>query len=178
MSPLSRRYALAAAAAIALAACGDKAKTEEPSTAPPAAPPAAAAPAPAGAVDPATATYDASLQVDISKMTRTANGLYFRDVVVGTGARADSGTTVSVNYTGWLPNGSKFDSSDGSPIEFPLGMHRVVDGWDQGLPGMKVGGKRQLVIPSSLGYGDAGRPPQIPGGAVMVFSVELMGVKK
>ena len=97
--------------------------------------------------------------------------------MVGTGARADSGKTVSVHYTGYLADGTMFETSTkGTPIEFPLGQGRVVQGWDQGLPGMKVGGKRQLVIPASLGYGEMGSGP-IPAGAIMVFTVELMGVK-
>lgn len=177
MFSLPRISSLAIGAAIVLAACGgDKPKTDTP-VAPPA--DAQAIPAPAAAADPAKTTFGAALNIDLSKMTHTANGLYYQDLVVGKGARADSGTTVSVHYTGYLTDGTMFETSTkGAPIEFLLGQGRVVQGWDQGLPGMKVGGKRQLVIPSSLGYGDMGSPPKIPAGAIMVFTVELMGVKK
>jgi FKBP-type peptidyl-prolyl cis-trans isomerase FkpA len=176
MSPLSRRRALALVATLTLAACGDKPKTDAPGTAPAAAPAAPAA-TPAAA-DPATATFAPALAIDVSKLTRTANGLYYQDLVVGKGARADSGATVSVHYTGYLADGTMFETSTkGTPIEFTLGQGRVVQGWDQGIPGMKVGGKRQLVIPPALGYGDMGQGP-IPAGAIMIFTVELMGVKK
>ena len=163
---------LAIATIIALSACsGEKPKPDADAPAP------AAAPAATGAADPATTTFAAALDVDLAKMTHTASGLYYKDLVVGTGARADSGKTVSVHYTGYLADGTMFETSTkGTPIEFPLGQGRVVQGWDQGLPGMKVGGKRQLVIPASLGYGDMGSGP-IPAGAIMVFTVELMGVK-
>jgi FKBP-type peptidyl-prolyl cis-trans isomerase len=173
MPSCPRFSALVLAAAVALAACGDKPKTDTP-VAPPA--DAQATPAPAAA-DPAMTTFAAALDVDLGKMTHTASGLYYKDLVVGTGARADSGKTVSVHYTGYLADGTMFETSTkGTPIEFPLGQGRVVQGWDQGLPGMKVGGKRQLVIPASLGYGDMSSGP-IPAGAIMVFTVELMGVK-
>ena len=177
MRSVTRLRSLALGTALVLAACsGDKPKTDEPATTPAAAP--AAAPAQPAVADPATATFAPALGVDLSKMTHTANGLYYHDLVVGKGARADSGTTVSVHYTGYLADGTMFETSTkGTPIEFPLGQGRVVQGWDQGLPGMKVGGKRQLVIPSSLGYGPTGQGP-IPGGAIMIFTVELIGVKK
>ena len=164
---------LAIGTAFILAACnGDKPKADAT-----VAPPANAQATPAPAADPATTTFAAALAVDLGRMTHTASGLYYKDLVVGTGARADSGKTVSVHYTGYLADGTMFETSTkGTPIEFPLGMGRVVQGWDQGLPGMKVGGKRQLVIPAALGYGDMGSGP-IPAGAIMVFTVELMGVK-
>jgi FKBP-type peptidyl-prolyl cis-trans isomerase FkpA len=101
------------------------------------------------------------------------------DEVVGTGAEAVNGLTVKVYYTGTLMNGKKFDSSRdrGDPFEFKLGASQVIKGWDQGVLGMKVGGKRKLTIPSDLGYGDRGSPPAIPGGAGLKFDVELLGVK-
>jgi len=98
------------------------------------------------------------------------------DLVVGTGAEAAAGDTLTVNYTGWLADGSQFDSSYGkAPYSFRLGTGAVIKGWDQGLPGMKVGGKRRLVIPPSLGYGSSGYGP-IPGNATLKFEVELLSI--
>ena len=111
--------------------------------------------------------------------TTTASGLKYQDVKTGTGAEATAGKTVSVHYTGWLTNGTKFDSSKdrGKPFDFPLGGGRVIKGWDQGVQGMKVGGVRKLTIPPNLGYGDRGAGGVIPPGATLVFEVELLGVK-
>lgn len=114
-----------------------------------------------------------SLGVDLSTMTRTSTGLYYRDITVGTGAVVQSGRTVGVYYQGWLPSGSRFDfRTSGAPYDFVLGTGNVIQGWHQGIAGMRVGGKRLLVIPASLGYGAAGRDP-IPPNAVMVFEVEV-----
>lgn len=106
------------------------------------------------------------------------------DTVVGTGKEATNGTTVTVNYTGWLyePNteskrGAQFDSSSGrAPFSFELGGGQVIPGWDQGVAGMKVGGKRTLIIPASLGYGSSGAGP-IPPNANLIFDVELLEVR-
>lgn len=100
------------------------------------------------------------------------------DLVVGTGAEAKDGDVVRVHYTGRLKkNGFQFDSSVGKePLQFTLGKGEVIKGWDQGVAGMKVGGKRKLTIPSKLGYGDAGSPPKIPGKSTLVFDVELLGI--
>ena len=105
--------------------------------------------------------------------------LQIEDVVVGTGAEAVKGKLVSVHYTGWLTDGKKFDSSKdrGQPFRFPLGRGQVIEGWDQGVQGMKVGGKRRLVIPPDLAYGATGVPPQIPPNSTLVFEVELLGVE-
>lgn len=100
------------------------------------------------------------------------------DEVVGTGAEAKEGDTVKVHYTGTLMNGKEFDSSrpKGTPFEFKLGTGAVIKGWDQGVVGMKVGGKRKLEIPAELGYGEHGQPPKIPGKAGLKFDVELLEV--
>lgn len=114
---------------------------------------------------------------------RTASGLRYIDERVGDGAEAKAGQTVSVHYTGWLfqngQKGAKFDSSRdrGQPFAFPLGAGRVIRGWDEGVAGMKVGGRRTLIIPPELGYGARGAGGVIPPNATLVFDVELLGVK-
>ena len=112
-------------------------------------------------------------------MVTTASGLQYRDDVIGSGPSPSPGQTVTVHYTGMLEDGTKFESSldRNQPITFQIGRGGVIKGWDEGLMTMKVGGKRHLVIPSSLGYGVAGRPPKIPPNATLVFDVELVGVK-
>ena len=109
----------------------------------------------------------------------TGSGLRYEDLVVGTGAEATPGSLVSVHYTGWLADGTKFDSSldAGQPFEFQLGTGGVIQGWDEGVAGMKVGGKRKLVVPSELGYGAQGAGGVIPPNAVLIFEVELLDVK-
>ncbi len=113
----------------------------------------------------------------MAEMT-TASGLVIDDLVTGEGAEAVAGLTVTVHYTGWLTNGSKFDSSKdrNDPFVFPLGMRHVIAGWDEGVQGMKVGGKRKLTIPPELGYGIRGAGGVIPPNATLVFEVELLGV--
>ena len=108
----------------------------------------------------------------------TASGLKYTDEVVGTGTTPQKGQTVTVNYTGTLENGKKFDSSfdHGKPADFKIGVGKVIKGWDEGLMTMKVGGKRRLVIPSKLGYGPEGTP-NIPGNSTLIFDIELLGVK-
>jgi FKBP-type peptidyl-prolyl cis-trans isomerase len=110
--------------------------------------------------------------------TKTSSGLQYWDVKVGTGAEAKQGSKVRVHYTGWLASGKKFDSSVGSqPFEFTIGRGEVIKGWDEGIAGMKVGGKRQLRIPPNLAYGDDGHPPQIPPNSTLTFDVLLVSVK-
>ncbi len=111
-------------------------------------------------------------------MTKTPSGLAYHDVKVGSGAVAQAGHSVSVQYTGWLPDGTKFDSSRdrNEPFEFALGAGQVIKGWDEGVAGMKIGGRRTLVIPPDLGYGPGGSGP-IPPNSTLVFDVELLGVK-
>lgn len=105
------------------------------------------------------------------------NGLQYIELHPGTGDEAKAGQKVSVHYTGWLTNGEKFDSSRdrGSPFQFGLGGGQVIRGWDEGVQGMKVGGRRKLIIPSEMGYGARGVGP-IPANATLVFVVELLGV--
>jgi len=109
----------------------------------------------------------------------TDSGLKYVDLVAGTGREATAGNQVSVHYTGWLTNGKKFDSSvdRNEPFSFPLGSGRVIKGWDEGVAGMKVGGKRKLTIPSQLGYGARGAGGVIPPNATLVFDVELLEVR-
>lgn len=125
----------------------------------------------------ATPKFAPALGVDLAAMTKTPSGLAYRDVKVGTGPVATAGRQVSVQYTGWLPDGTKFDSSRdrNAPFEFPLGGGRVIQGWDEGVAGMHVGGRRLLVIPPSLGYGPAGTGP-IPPNSTLVFDVELLKI--
>ena len=116
-------------------------------------------------------------------MTETPSGLQFEDTVIGTGASPASGQTCVMHYTGWLwVNGAKaakFDSSvdRGRPFECPIGNGRVIKGWDEGVATMKIGGKRTLLIPPQLGYGDRGAGGAIPPGATLLFEVELLGVR-
>jgi FKBP-type peptidyl-prolyl cis-trans isomerase FkpA len=112
-------------------------------------------------------------------MIKTATGLQYEDLVEGTGTAAKAGDSVEVHYTGWLTNGTKFDSSldRRSPFAFTLGAGRVIKGWDEGVAGMKVGGKRKLQIPAKLGYGDRGAGRVIPPGAELIFEVELLAIR-
>jgi FKBP-type peptidyl-prolyl cis-trans isomerase len=114
------------------------------------------------------------------KPVTTASGLKYWDTKAGTGATAENGKTVRVHYTGWLTNGTKFDSSvdRGQPFSFTLGKGMVIKGWDQGVAGMKVGGKRRLEIPPDLGYGPRGAGGVIPPNATLIFDVELLEVGK
>ncbi len=145
-------------ALVALATCSpesdDSATTETPAT----------TPEPVAEDTPAAADDVTELQIE--------------DVVVGTGDEAVKGTTVTVHYTGWLTDGTKFDSSvdSGQPFEFPLGAGYVIPGWDEGVAGMKVGGKRTLTIPPEMGYGAAGAGGVIPPNATLIFDVELLAV--
>jgi peptidylprolyl isomerase len=134
----------------------------------------------------ATATLAAACpvaaQTQGTTMT-TASSLKFIDTTVGTGASPRSGQTCVMHYTGWLSEGGakgkKFDSSvdRGSPFEFPIGMKRVIAGWDEGVATMKVGGKRTLMIPPELGYGARGAGGVIPPNASLIFDVELLAIK-
>jgi len=123
--------------------------------------------------------FSASLGVDTTTMTKAPAGFWYTDVAVGQGDEARQGSTVRVHYTGWLPDGTKFDSSRdrGEPFAFTLGAGQVIAGWDEGVKGMKAGGRRKLVLPPQLAYGEEGAPPAIPPRSTLVFDVEVLEVK-
>lgn len=128
--------------------------------------------------DIATTTFASALNVNLGAMTKTTDGLYYQDSIVGTGATAVSGDSVWVKYIGWLPDGTKFDASSDHGADFPfqLGIGYVIQGWDEGLVGVKVGGWRKLVIPPSLGYGPYNNGG-IPANSILVFNVQIDSVK-
>ena len=129
---------------------------------------------PTGPKDPAELEFDPALGVDLSQMTRTPSGLYYQDLEVGTGEEAQAGAFVTVHYSVWLHDGTMIDTSlGGDPIR--LSLNSVIQGWSEGVPGMRVGGKRKLVIPPALGYGKE-RYFNIPGNSTLVFDIELVGV--
>jgi hypothetical protein len=174
-----RAAAICLAAAVALAACGrGDSRDGVPN-------PAAAGEAPGAGLrppenpDPTANQYAPALGVDLAQFRKTASGLYIRDDKVGTGPEAKVGTRVSVHYAGYLTDGKKFDASrdHGKPFGFTPGQNEVIKAWDEGIPGMRVGGTRTLVTPPDLGYGAMGAEPDIPANAVLVFKVELLGVR-
>lgn len=155
---ISARLALLLCTIVAFSACGSDDTLDVPS-------------------NPAVETYAASLGVNISQMTRKSDDLFIQDLVVGTGAEAVAGRSIDVHYTGWLVNGTRFDTSiGGAPLVFTLGVGQVIAGWDQGVAGMKVGGRRKLVIGSNMAYGRTGQGP-IPPNSTLVFDVELLAVR-
>lgn len=112
-------------------------------------------------------------------MTPRSDGLQTGDIAVGSGQAAKTGDKVSVQYSGWLTNCTLFDSSrkpGRTPFQFTIGQGQVIKGWDEGVPGMKVGGKRRLIIPATLGYGAQGSPPTIPANATLVFDITLVSI--
>jgi FKBP-type peptidyl-prolyl cis-trans isomerase len=123
-------------------------------------------------------TFDASLGVDLTQSTKLPSGLYYRDITPGTGAALAAGQTVGMRYTGALADGSVFDANPApkAVFSFVLGAGTVIKGWDQGLVGMKVGGRRQLIIPPELGYGPNDNGP-IPGNSVLVFTVDALSAQ-
>lgn len=160
--------AAACAALLAAAACGGDARDDWPD----------AGGANHAPVDPAEQTYAPQLNVDVQRMQRAPSGLYTFDVREGSGQPAQPGDAVAVHYTGWLPDGREFDSSrGGDPFVFTLAQGEVIQGWDEGVAGMRPGGQRRLVIPSALAYGEQGAGGVIPPHATLVFDVELVEIR-
>jgi peptidylprolyl isomerase/FKBP-type peptidyl-prolyl cis-trans isomerase FkpA len=158
---------VAVISAIALAGCGDQTSTTQTS-------------APSSASTKTTTTTNAQQKTATASDTSTqkANGLKIEDEVVGTGVAAGTGDKVTVHYTGWLTDGTQFDSSVGkTPFSFTLGAGKVIPGWDLGVAGMMVGGKRKLTIPPELGYGSQGAGGgKIPPNATLVFEIEMLKI--
>ena len=119
-----------------------------------------------------TATYAPALEVDLANSTKVS-GMYIRDITIGdAGVAITAGTRVSMNYTGWLADGTQFDTNQAAGFPFVVGAGTVIDGWDLGVPGMLANGERQLIIPPSLGYGEDGAQG-IPGNSILIFNVKL-----
>lgn len=152
------RRSLVLPALLALAACSESLGPEDP--------------------DIGSITFAAALNVDISRLTRDASGVYYRDLVIGSGGTVGPNSTLSVYYTGWLPNGTQFDSrkAPASPFQILLGQHFLIEGWEKGLPGARAGGKRQLVIPPSLGYGSVGAGTAVPPNSYLVFEIDVVSL--
>ena len=148
-----------ASSVISLSACGSDAPT-----------------APLATIE--TTTFAAALGVNIASSTKTTSGLYYRDIVVGTGALVATGQTLSMHYTGWLTDGTQFDTNGATdpPLTFVLGVSNVIAGWHLGITGMRVGGQRQLIIPPILGYGSHVNG-KIPGNSILVFNVTVVSAK-
>ena len=141
----------------------------------------AVAASPALADEPKPTPAPGAEKASESKMTKTPSGLQYEDIKVGTGASPKNGQTCVMQYTGWFwkdgAKGEKFDGSNGRPFPFVLGQHRVIKGWEEGVSTMQVGGKRMLLIPPQLAYGERGHPAGIPPNATLLFEVELVEVK-
>ena len=130
-------------------------------------------PSPTGSPSPGADDFNAGAGLPVVTLP---DGLKYIDLKVGDGAKPNKGDTISVQYTGWLSNGTKFDSSRdrGQPASFQIGVGAVIPGWDEAVPTMKVGGKRKLILPPAVAYGTQGRPPTIPANSTLVFIVELL----
>lgn len=162
---MTPRILMAFLAAALLAGCNETAQKTDSST--------------TGGAPSTPATTEAAAPATGGKVHKLASGLQYEDLVVGNGTMAEPGMNVSVHYTGWLTDGTKFDSSvdRNEPFQFQLGAGMVIRGWDEGVKGMRIGGKRKLTIPSDMGYGARGAGGVIPPNATLVFDVELLGVK-
>jgi len=174
----ARRLFLAAVVAAALGGCsggGERAAPRTDESRPAVDSAAAVPPEDLTRVD---STFAPALGVDLAKMTRRPSGLYVLDRRRGTGATADSGQWVTVSYTGWLADGRVIDDTRerGEPRDVLLGYGKVIPAWEEGLRGMRAGGRRLLVVPPALGYGAAGQPGTVPSRATLVFDVELTRV--
>lgn len=123
-------------------------------------------------------TFAPALGIDLSKMTKTASGLYFRDLTVGSGATVLVGKRISMHYVGWLIDGTQFDANPATatPFSFTVGTGQVIPGFDEGVRGMAIGGRRQLIIPPSLGYGSTAKGP-IPANSILVFQIDLVTIQ-
>ncbi len=123
-------------------------------------------------------TFAPALGIDLTKMTKTASGLYFRDLTLGAGATVLVGKRVSIHYVGWLANGTQFDANQpgSNPFQFTVGTGQVIPGFDEGVRGMAVGGRRQLIIPPSLGYGSTAKAT-IPANSILVFQIDLVAIQ-
>jgi FKBP-type peptidyl-prolyl cis-trans isomerase FkpA len=158
---LLRRSAAPVLAALLLAACDLTSGTRVPDP-----------------IDPTLDTWASALNVDFSKMTKLSSGVWIEDTQVGTGATATSTSTIAVYYEGWTPRGFNFDGNVGNPAPEEFALDDLIVGWQEGIPGMKVGGKRRLIVPSNLGFGPDGLPNAgIPGNANLLFDVELVSIK-
>jgi hypothetical protein len=164
----------AAVAAFAVTACsGSTSSTTTVAPTPsPAATPTTSAP-PDDASEIGRTKFDPALGIHLDSMTRRASGLYVQDLAHGNGAVAARGKSVVVRYTGWLSTGKQFDSGE---ITITLGSNKTIRAWEEGLLGMRVGGKRRLVVPPNLGYGARGAGDQIPANSVLVFEMEALSV--
>lgn len=165
-------------------ACGSSSDSESDTVATTAPPPTAttqptAAAQPTAAVQPAQSEPKSEVIMAEAETITTASGLQITVIEVGTGDTAEAGKTAVVHYTGWLLDGTKFDSSvdRGTPFEFPLGAGRVIKGWDEGVATMNIGGKVELIIPPGLAYGASGAGGVIPPNATLKFEVELLDMK-
>ena len=128
--------------------------------------------------DPAQLTFAPELGIDLSQMERTPAGLYYLDMAEGVGPVARSTSLISIHYVTWLSDGTLIDTSvGGDPYTFRLGGNEVIRGWNQNIPGMKVGGRRKMVVRPGLAYGSRGRPPNVPPNATLVFEVQLVDVR-
>jgi FKBP-type peptidyl-prolyl cis-trans isomerase len=127
------------------------------------------------APEPVAQTYADTLGVDLSQMELQSSGLYRRDLEIGDGQFVTPGDRVSVHYAGWLPDGTQFDKS-AEPFDFEVGSPRLISGWNEGVIGMREGGRRLLVMPPNLGYGAEGSPPVIPPNATLVFEMRLLEI--
>jgi FKBP-type peptidyl-prolyl cis-trans isomerase len=172
---MQRRLTLAALVLIALAGCQEKSSTTQGKSG------GATATAQTQVTTPPAESTGAGMsgtQAGAAAEVTTPSGLKYQDLVLGDGTVAEAGKQVSVHYTGWLTDNTKFDSSvdRGQPFDFILGQGQVIRGWDEGVRGMRVHGKRRLTIPADLGYGPRGQGP-IPPNSTLIFEVELLDVK-